>query len=64
MSAPTITWLGWMETVPGRASIEQWNVSYGDGRREDTLRRRSLEALGYTVPPAPVPDPALQTASS
>lgn len=58
----SITWSGWMETVPGRASIELWTVEYSDGRVADTLSRKSLEARGVTVPPAPVPDPALQAA--
>lgn len=63
MSLPvfiTLTWSGWQPTIEGRASIEQWNVNYSDTRPTDTFSRKTLQARGYTVPPAPVPDPALQ----
>lgn len=56
----TLTWNGWQPTLEGRPSIEQWNVHYSDGRKADTLSRKSCEARGYRVPAAPVPDPSLQ----
>ena len=66
MNTAPVTWCGWMENAPGRPSIELWNLTgpipegkgYGD-----TVSRNTLERWGYTVPPAPVPDPYLHAAA-
>ncbi len=66
MKPAPVKWLGWMESIPGRPSLELWNLTAPVGERGPgfTVSRNTLEALGFSVPPAPVADPALQTAAA